>query len=309
MLQHHHHQHHYQQLPLLPADVSLARHSKRKSAETPEGNERLSKRLSLLNLENGGTRLYVPVESAKPSPTIVSSSGTPPAQQTRNAPLPSALPRPLDGTQTAPPPSSSRRRPGTTTPADDDMHVDDTKYKVYIYNIDDELASDNDNNNDDDDDDDDESGVRSGKYGIRSPAGNDEAGQRLFFLPGVDKRLRDAARDNALRHSNGTAHRKLAIPRPILPNRDGELAGMQLVLYNDPSSLSVPREHDSVRQAILDTRARYRARQQEKEEAAAAAAEQQMAQANAQPGAEQGDAMSTTPLTPAGNDPDAMDLD
>lgn len=33
-----------------PADASLARHSKRKAADIPEGHERLSKRLGLLNL-------------------------------------------------------------------------------------------------------------------------------------------------------------------------------------------------------------------------------------------------------------------
>lgn len=77
--------------------------SKRKAEN--HDNERLSKRLSLLNLERNGQKLYVPVEN--PSLTA--------------------------------PPSAS---PPKTTPntEDDTMRLDNTKHKVYIYNIDDELS-------------------------------------------------------------------------------------------------------------------------------------------------------------------------
>ena len=41
---------------------------------------------------------------------------------------------------------------------------------------------------------------------------------------------------------------------------------MQMVLYNVPSSLTVPEEQDSVRRAILETRARARQRQRARDE-------------------------------------------
>lgn len=94
------------------------------------------------------------------------------------------------------------------------MHLDDTKHKVYIYNIDEELADDD--------------------------SEPDEA--RLVFLPDIEKRLRETR-----------------IPPQVLANSDGELAGMQVVLYSDPKSLSVPEDKDGVRKAILEARRRHRA--------------------------------------------------
>jgi hypothetical protein len=98
------------------------------------------------------------------------------------------------------------------------MQLDDSKYKVYIYNLDDELSS--------------------------SEGEHDEEG-KLLFLPDIQKHLR--------------ANR---IPPAVLANSEGELAGMQLVLYDKaPSSLTVPEEHDSVRKAVLEARARFREKQ------------------------------------------------
>ncbi|OHW93241.1 hypothetical protein CSPAE12_08189 [Colletotrichum incanum] len=96
------------------------------------------------------------------------------------------------------------------------MQLDDTKHKVYIYNIDDELSS--------------------------SESEPDDG--KLVFLPDIEKHLR-ATR----------------IPPSILANDEGELAGMQVVLYNEPTSLTVPPEQDSVRKAIVESRARMRERQ------------------------------------------------
>jgi len=96
------------------------------------------------------------------------------------------------------------------------MQLDDSKHKVYVYNLDDELS---------------ESEPEDG---------------RLVFLPDIEKHFR-AAR----------------IPPPVLPNKDGELAGMQLVLYSEPTSLTVSKEHDSVRKAILEARARVRQKQRD----------------------------------------------
>ncbi|KAL1961609.1 hypothetical protein VTN77DRAFT_1409 [Rasamsonia byssochlamydoides] len=67
--------------------------------------------------------------------------------------------------------------------------------------------------------------------------------QRISFLPEIEKRLN-------------------AIPKSVLkePKPDNEI-----VLYRVPSSLTVPEEKDSVRRAILESRARARMRQKEHE--------------------------------------------
>ncbi|KAI9899119.1 hypothetical protein N3K66_005580 [Trichothecium roseum] len=154
----------------------------RKRKAGSQNNERLSKRLSLLNIEQNGSKLYVPVEEpTKPSP---------------NPLIP---------------------QKATAPPAGDTMEVDDSKHKVYIYNIDDELSSEDDTDN--------------------------EEG-KLIFLPDIDKHLRENR-----------------IPPHILANSEGELAGMQLVLYSDPKSLSVPEEKDGVRKAIIEARQRARDKQ------------------------------------------------
>lgn len=103
------------------------------------------------------------------------------------------------------------------------MQLDDTKHKVYIYNLDDELS----------DSDSEPSSPREG---------------RLVFLPDIEKHLRA---------------NRILVPRPIVPNRDGELAGMQMVLYqpDGPKSISVPEEQDSVRRAIVAARERLREKQ------------------------------------------------
>ncbi|KAH6657888.1 hypothetical protein BKA67DRAFT_202022 [Truncatella angustata] len=154
---------------------------RKRKAETQD-NERLSKRLSLLNLEqNGHQRLYVPVESPQLKPRADTSS-------------------------------SLRQIPG-----DDQMQLDESKHKVYIYDLDAELSD--------------------------GESSSDEA--KLVFLPDIANHLRAQSR----------------IPPRILANSDGELAGMQLVLYSEPKSLTVPEEQDSVRKAIVEARARIRRKQ------------------------------------------------
>ncbi|KAI9171770.1 hypothetical protein HJFPF1_01261 [Paramyrothecium foliicola] len=159
--------------PSLTIDAPLLR---RKRPAESQDNERLSKRLSLLNLEQNGSKLYVPVET------------------------PSAAAQTQDNG------ASSRQT------CDDAMQLEDSKHKVYIYNIDDELSDESD---------------------------NDEG--KLVFLPDIEKHLRETR-----------------IPPHVLVNKDGELAGMQMVLYNDPKSLSVPESKDSVRKAIIESRHRHR---------------------------------------------------
>ncbi|KAF7560905.1 hypothetical protein G7046_g3231 [Stylonectria norvegica] len=189
--------------------VDQTRRMRRKRKADTQDNERLSKRLSLLNIgilfprarslvaqahvsssEQGGSKLYVPVEtpSADVNPMTTTSAAA------------------VDATAVAHQDASYRDT--------DTMQVDDSKHKVYIYNMDDELSSDSD--------------AEDGK---------------LVFLPDIEKHLR-ATR----------------IPPSILANKDGELAGMQLVLYSDPKSLTVPEEKDSVRKAIIESRHRARER-------------------------------------------------
>lgn len=106
------------------------------------------------------------------------------------------------------------------------MHLDDSKHRVYIYDIDDELAS--------------------------SSSDGDGDDGRLVFLPDIEQHLRENR-----------------IPPHVLTNTEGELAGMQVVLYSDPRSLTVPEERDGVRRAILDARHRVREKQRQEREGVA----------------------------------------
>ena len=102
------------------------------------------------------------------------------------------------------------------------MQLDDSKHKVYIYDLDAELSD--------------------------SESSDDG---RLVFLPDIQKHLRETR-----------------IPPSVLANSEGELAGLnnQLVLYNVPRSLTVPAEQDSMRKAIIETRARARVKQKQERE-------------------------------------------
>ncbi len=92
------------------------------------------------------------------------------------------------------------------------MQVDDTKDRVYIHDLDAEIA------------------------GLESDEENP------LFLPDIEKKLSK-------------------IPQSVLTGRSPAPISNQLVLYNVPSSLSVPEERDSVRRAILESRARARDKQ------------------------------------------------
>ncbi|KAF4337333.1 hypothetical protein FBEOM_8800 [Fusarium beomiforme] len=197
--------------------IDKAKRMRRKRKADTQDNERLSKRLSLLNLEQSGNMLYVPVE--QPASSIPAA----PASTSSNA---ASIPVP-----------------------DEIMQVDDSKHKVYIYNIDDELSSDSE---------------------------SDDPG-KLVFLPDIEKHLR--------------ANR---IPPSVLANNEGELAGMQVVLYSDPKSLTVPEDKDSVRKAIIESRNRTRELQRLEREGK-----------TEPPTIQDNNSIVTT----TDNDPDAMDLD
>ncbi|KAL9005205.1 MAG: hypothetical protein Q9188_002004 [Gyalolechia gomerana] len=72
-----------------------------------------------------------------------------------------------------------------------------------------------------------------------------------LFLPDIEKKLSK-------------------IPQSVLTGMNPPNINTQMVLYNVPSSLSVPKEQDSVRKAILDSRARTMERQAKEQMAAQA---------------------------------------
>ena len=90
--------------------------------------------------------------------------------------------------------------------------MDDTKDKVYIYSLEQEL----------------------------SDVQSDE--EKLVFLPDIERKLGK-------------------IPKSVLTTRSQPVTSNEMILYNVPSSLSVPKSEDVVRKAIIETRARAREKQ------------------------------------------------
>jgi hypothetical protein len=107
------------------------------------------------------------------------------------------------------------------------MQLDDSKYKVYIYSLDDELSS-------------------------SDPESEEDS--KLIFLPDIEKHL---AKNRLPAH---------VLASPSARPDPAELLGKELVLYRVPSSISVPEEQDSVRKAILEARERARARRERVEQ-------------------------------------------
>ncbi|KAL1631335.1 hypothetical protein SLS54_000094 [Diplodia seriata] len=94
----------------MSTDTEPHRGLKRAAAESLESEQRLSKRFNLLNIDNSG-KLYIPV------PASSSHADSQP-----------------------PPDPSSSRIPAPRSRDDDWMQLEDTKDKVYIYDLDEELA-------------------------------------------------------------------------------------------------------------------------------------------------------------------------
>lgn len=113
-------------------------------------------------------------------------------------------------------------RTAAPTPSADYMSVDETKDRVFIHDLDAEIAE------------------------------IEAAEPKTLFLPDIDKKVS-------------------AIPRKLLQDQKGNTNNTQMVLYEVPSSISVPKEADAVRKAIIAARARARekqARELEKEDIA-----------------------------------------
>ncbi|KAL2022753.1 hypothetical protein VTK56DRAFT_4569 [Thermocarpiscus australiensis] len=241
-----HLQHHHQHSPFATQQQqSLQTPRKRRAEEPPENNERLSKRMSLLNLEHSGQKLYVPVENTNSQSTYTNGASAK---------------------------NSSRRK---HTPDDSLMHLDDSKHKVYIYDLDAELSSDS------------------------EADASDGDGGRLIFLPDIEKHLRA---------------NRLPPHVPYRPDPTAELAGKELVLYSVPSSLSVPEEQDNVRKAIIEARARARERQLAERACAAspspapAVTAEGIVSMDTEVNGTNGFADASNG-PPSGEDPDAMELD
>lgn len=185
-----HRQAYAQQRPSWPHKHGVKRHAD----NALETEQRLSKRLDLLNLDNG-TRLYMPVSG--------SLDAAPPAAVPPPRPVVSAI------DTNAKKKSDKRPRPRPS----DDMEVEDTPNRVYINDLAAEL----------------------------SDVESDE--ENPIFLSDIEKHL-------------------LKIPQFILTGPDPKpREDNQLILYNVPSSLTVPEEEDSVRKAIVEARARLREKQ------------------------------------------------
>jgi len=178
-------------------------------------------------------KIYVPVENL--DPTAPAAATAAPSNVTTNANS-SAPSTSITNDAVAKSTAGKHHSKTATTRSnlvDDQMHLDDTKYKVYIYNLEEELASD-----------------------TESESDNSANGEKLFLSEDMQKQLRQAAQAVA------AANR---IPPSVTPRREPESAGKELVLYRVPSSLTVPQEQDSVRRAIAEARARLREKQKEKE--------------------------------------------
>lgn len=183
-----HNHNHSSPAAALEQQAQQARAGRKRKAEAQD-NDRLTKRLGCLNIAAGQNlrRLYATVEDDH------SNRAAPSA---RNAPA-----------------------------GDETMQLDDSKHKVYIYNLDDELSS----------------------------SDSEPEDGKLIFLPDIERALRANRIPPVVRaNSEGQLAGK-------------NIEDMQLVLYNVPSSLTVAPEHDNVRKAILEARARARREQEQEQ--------------------------------------------
>jgi len=92
------------------------------------------------------------------------------------------------------------------------MYIEDTRDRIFVHNLDEELAE----------------------------IPDEES--KMIFLPDIEKHFSQ-------------------IPKHVLMgDQSQQLKGHEIILYTVPTSLSVPPEQDSVRKAIIETRARARER-------------------------------------------------
>ena len=210
-----------------------APHGQKRRAEDELANDqRLVKRFDLLNLGESLLRLFQPYSKYAYS-TERNGKLYIPVNQT----VPAASSQANDG--------------------NDSMQIDDTRDRVYIHSLDEELKT------------------------------VDEEETRALFLPDIERKLNK-------------------IPKSVLTGHSQPLTRNEVVLYSVPTSLTVPREQDSVRKAIVESRARARQKQADDVKAApsgndttSATGNRSNATKHVEEGIVHGDDM---------NDEDAMDL-
>lgn len=161
--------------------------TKRHADDDLENSQRLAKRFHLLSL---GPNTNAPLDPQDSLTWLADSNGK--------------LWIPPQGLQ----PNSAQQRAQSHKDQSDFMEVEDTKDRIFVRDLDEELAD----------------GV------------NDE--EQVVFIPEIDRRLNN-------------------LPKRLLAG-DGssDATGNELVLYNVPSSLSVSPDQDSVKKAIMESRAR-----------------------------------------------------
>lgn len=179
----------------LPSQTSVKQ--KRPAPDDLDQEQRITKRLHLLDLADSNNLLWLPANGVE-APTNTSAFPV--------ATAPSAL-------------SST---PSIPVQAHDFMEVEDTAHKVWIHDLDAELAS-----------------LGDGADGLNADG--------VVFIPDIEKKL-----NKIPRHVLTGRRDEDEIDVRLL-----EGAG-QLILYNVPASLTVPEELDGVRKAIIESRARAR---------------------------------------------------
>ena len=116
------------------------------------------------------------------------------------------------------------------------MPVDETPDRIVIYDLDAEIAA-------------------------IEEAEAHSAAAATVFLPEIDKKVssipQELLQNGSQSHLRGSSAGSLA-PPPALENVNTNTA---LVLYRDPTSISVPEEEDAVRKAIIAARTRVREKQ------------------------------------------------
>ena len=133
----------------------------------------------------------------------------------------------------------------------DAMPVDESRDRVYIHNLDEEIAD------------------------------VESEDEKLIFLPDIEKKL-------------------ARLPKSILTTNGQPPASKEVVLYSIPESLSIPKDQDNVRKAILESRHRAQVKQSTESEALA----------RNSPGPTVPDhSMDMHVMTDTANDIDAMDID
>lgn len=140
---------------------------------------------------------------------------------------------PLHVIRTPKAPSPVHRPPAVATPElsddskyNDYMPIDETRHRVYIHDLDAEIAQ------------------------IEADENQE---QRKLFLPEIEKKLTRVP-DRVLQST--VTGGSVQPPNNVNTNT-------QLVLYRDPTSISVPAEEDAVRRSIIEARRRLRERQEQ----------------------------------------------